>query len=105
MTREEYEAYLLTPAWKEKREWALRCADHTCADCGYRPGSNWPTPGPKHLEVHHLNYDHVGEELVRDLLVLCDECHEIRHNEALRRRPETPPPVPQDLAVLVGGLV
>ena len=31
------------------------------------------------LELHHLNYYRVGQELDDDLLALCRECHESKH--------------------------
>ena len=44
----EYHAYLLTPAWQEKREKVLRRAKGICEGCADCPAS----------QVHHLTYKH-----------------------------------------------
>jgi hypothetical protein len=34
----------------------------------------------KRLQVHHWTYKRTGKEQVRDLLVVCDSCHELIHS-------------------------
>jgi hypothetical protein len=34
--------------------------------------------------VHHNNYDRYGDELLSDLVALCEECHGHYHGEALQ---------------------
>jgi len=35
--------------------------------------------GGKGLEVHHLSYRRLGNELLSDLIVLCVGCHKKQH--------------------------
>jgi len=65
---EEYKEYLASPTWKRKREQALKRADYKCEECGM---SKWT----RKLDVHHLDYDHFGNECPEDLIVLCEKCH------------------------------
>lgn len=65
-----YKEYLRTPDWKRRKEDILRTAGYRCQAC-----SN--TSGP--LDVHHNTYDNLGEELDRDLIVLCRDCHGTFH--------------------------
>jgi hypothetical protein len=65
-----YKEYLRTPHWKRRRQHALRAAGYRCQAC-----SN----SLAHLDVHHNTYENLGEELDRDLIVLCRECHEAFH--------------------------
>jgi hypothetical protein len=32
-----------------------------------------------HLEVHHNTYERYGDESTFDLIVLCEQCHELFH--------------------------
>jgi 5-methylcytosine-specific restriction endonuclease McrA len=63
----KYVEYLKSPRWKKKRERSLAFAERRCQICGSR----------KHLEVHHNTYENLGHEKLRDLIVLCDDCHEL----------------------------
>jgi len=65
-----YSEYLETPHWKKVRGQALRRFDYTCQVCNSKNTT---------LHVHHRNYDCRGEENWKDLLVLCDKCHELFH--------------------------
>lgn len=66
----DYAVYLTTVHWEKLRERKLIQADHTCEKC------------PRHhgLEVHHLTYVRLGEELLDDLQVLCAICHREAHD-------------------------
>lgn len=61
--RDLYNAYLRTPAWREKREQAFARWGRLCP-CG-EPAT----------DVDHLTYRRLGNELPRDLLPLCRPCH------------------------------
>jgi uncharacterized protein with PIN domain len=65
----DYEAYLQTDAWREKREYVLEWADHRCQVCN----------SPHDLVVHHRTYERIGHEDLADLTVLCSECHDFFH--------------------------
>ena len=69
--REEYKSYLRSPEWKEKRKEFLEMANYECQDCGSK----------EHIQVHHLNYDCIGEEEFDDVEVLCGDCHEDKELE------------------------
>lgn len=73
MNREEYAAYLDSPAWRMRREEFKRDHGRRCVACG----------SPSRLHVHHVRYDHwgAGQEPDRDLRVLCEEHHEMVHDE------------------------
>lgn len=61
-----YGDYLKTPEWQAKRNERLRIDGFKCQKCGR----------PMDLQVHHINYDHVGHENVyTDLITLCKYCH------------------------------
>ena len=68
----EYEQYLQSEHWLAKRLLVLRRAGKFCEGCLERA----PT------QVHHLTYQHVGEEFMWELVAVCDECHERIHPNA-----------------------
>lgn len=72
-----YNAYLLTPQWQAKRQLVLARDQYTCVGCGIR----------KAEQVHHLTYDHVGNELLFELASLCKPCHDICHHPHDRSGP------------------
>ena len=61
----KYEAYLHSPEWQALRRKTLERARGLCEGCRERPAT----------EVHHLTYDHVGEEMLWDLVATCEPCH------------------------------
>jgi hypothetical protein len=67
------QVYLKSDHWKQTRKKALISSNFTCQGCGYRDM----------LQVHHLTYDHLGDESIDDLMVLCSDCHGLAH-ELLR---------------------
>jgi hypothetical protein len=67
-----YEEYLQTPHWKRRRVDVLRYAGYRCQACSRSSGP---------LDVHHNNYDNLGEELDRDMIVFCRECHYRHHSD------------------------
>jgi len=64
--RLDYDDYIRGPEWAGRRHEACKAAHWRCEVC------NQPS---LRLEVHHKNYDRLGEELPSDLMVLCHECH------------------------------
>lgn len=67
-----YEEHLASPEWRVLRRLALEAAAHRCVICD----------GTRNLEVHHRNYERLGEERLSDLTVLCEDCHSVFHHAA-----------------------
>jgi hypothetical protein len=67
-----YGEYLQTPEWRRVRDLALRRAGFRCElpHCRSKVG----------LQVHHRDYDRIGEEVPEDLTVLCGVCHDGWHH-------------------------
>ncbi len=68
-TNMPYDLYLTTTHWERTRRRKIGAAMEQCEQCGRRDG----------LEVHHLTYERIGEELPEDLQVLCPICHREAH--------------------------
>lgn len=66
---DDYNEYLGSPGWKQKRDYALQRAGYRCQLCNRQD----------HLEVHHRTYDRLGHEDPTDLTVLCRRCHGAFH--------------------------
>jgi hypothetical protein len=58
--------------WQNVRHRRFEFADWKCERCG----RNVP------LIAHHVNYDHLGFEEIKDLEALCEGCHATRHGAA-----------------------
>lgn len=71
--RMPYSEFLKTPYWKSIAETVKDRDGNKCKRCG----SN------KRLHVHHLSYQHHGDELnhLEDLVTLCRTCHKEVHDE------------------------
>jgi len=61
-----YRDYLQTGHWQKMRIDALKRASYECQECGAIHGE---------LHVHHITYKRLGRERLRDLRVLCADCH------------------------------
>jgi len=71
MHKEEYIEYLKSEDWRERRKVLMEQCDWECSKCG-----------EKATELHHLNYNNLGEEeLESDVIPLCSECHKEIHNK------------------------
>lgn len=70
--QQAHAAYIASPAWKKKRNAVIKRANALCEGCGEQ----------KATEVHHLNYDHLGEEFLFELVAICRSCHERYHAES-----------------------
>jgi len=64
-----YEEYVNSWLWKDKNDFLIELKEK-CEKCGSK----------KNLVVHHLNYERVGNEGMRDLMVVCSKCHKEIHN-------------------------
>lgn len=70
----DYNGYMQSDAWKEKRHERMIIDNHTCQCCGSHGTQT------NELQVHHFNYKNIGEENVeRDLVTLCKNCHTDLH--------------------------
>src|SRR5690625_3470247 len=64
-----YDQYLRSDDWRQRRELVLKRAGGVCEGCGTMPAAH----------VHHLTYEHVGNEFLFELVALCLGCHERIH--------------------------
>jgi hypothetical protein len=64
-----YHSYLNSEEWHDKRNKMLEYSDYKCSMCS----------ASENLQVHHLNYNTVGNESLGDLLVVCNSCHKKIH--------------------------
>lgn len=71
----QYELYLDTDKWKKKRALVLERDQQCCQGCMDAQGT----------EVHHLNYENMGDEFLFELVSLCHQCHEKIHERRKER--------------------
>lgn len=69
--RVDYKAYIDSPAWAAKRRQVFAKYGRKCQECG--SGAN--------LHVHHKTYARLGNESLKDLKVLCADCHALEHEK------------------------
>lgn len=67
-----YNTYLKTPEWQRKRVAVLARSQGMCEGCRIN----------KAVQVHHLTYDHVGDEFLWELVAVCLMCHSRLHPRA-----------------------
>ncbi len=65
-----YEDYISSPEWKERRRRLVDVIGHKCQRCGSTVA----------LQVHHTHYRTLGHERPSDVVVVCEQCHDQRHN-------------------------
>ena len=77
--KESYRRYIYggTPGldgirWAERRAERIRLDGGRCCRCGEQP---------KHLVVHHLHYETLKRERMKDLRTVCGPCHEEIHSD------------------------
>lgn len=75
----EYESYLRSDVWRERRSAVLTRASNLCELCEKARAAN----------VHHLTYVRLGNELLSDLLAVCESCHAILHASDAAQQPRT----------------
>jgi len=69
--RNEYDDYLNSENWRNKRAIVLKRDKYLCQGCFVN----------KATQVHHLSYKNVGDELLFQLISICDVCHEKCHEK------------------------
>jgi replicative DNA helicase len=76
----EYQDFLKSDYWKHCRNLVLERDEYRCIQCG----------ATNELEVHHLSYEHHGDELnhLEDLITLCQGCHQRAHDGQSPSLPE-----------------
>lgn len=72
----DYADYLRSPEWAATRLRYYEAHGRTCCLCGT----------DEQIQLHHLTYERVGQELPDDLAGLCANCHAMVH--VLERRGE-----------------
>ncbi len=71
MHKSEYIEYLRSDDWRERRKELMDEAGWICNRC----------PN-KATQLHHLNYDSLGEEILgEDVEALCKDCHNEEHGK------------------------
>lgn len=75
-----YREYLQTEHWQRLRITMLKRSRFHCQLCNAKGK----------LVVHHRTYERRGEELLQDLIVLCDPCHK-KHHDIDTENQDTPP--------------
>lgn len=75
-TSEFYRTYLQSDEWRAKKQARLEIDQGKCQCCGTT----------ENLQCHHFRYDTLGRENVyRDLVTVCDSCHQALHRVMNRR--------------------
>src|SRR5271170_3260018 len=75
----DYEAYLLSDHWQSFRRGIL-AVRHRCERCNL--ANSWARfIFNQGLNVHHLNYECLGNERPEDVEVLCRMCHAKEHEK------------------------
>ena len=64
-----YHRYLKTRDWRYKRDLVFERENGLCQGCKSEPIE----------EVHHLTYIHIFDELLYELVGLCENCHRKAH--------------------------
>lgn len=67
--RKRYHEYLNSRAWKLKRNLIFQREKGFCQGCGEEAIEH----------VHHLTYNHLFDELLFELVGLCENCHRKCH--------------------------
>jgi len=64
-----YSYYIQSDEWISKREARKELDNYRCVICG----------SEEILQVHHLHYNNVGDENLKDLVTVCKSCHQKLH--------------------------
>lgn len=80
--RKKYREYLLSEAWKKKRERRLKKCNGICEYCHVSPA----------VHVHHITYKRVFKEWLKDLRGICIACHKKKHPGKKFFTPNKPKP-------------
>ena len=60
-----YDEFLKSEWWVMKREAIFEAKGKKCEICGSKYG----------IEIHHKTYEHLGNEPLKDIMVVCHACH------------------------------
>jgi len=75
--KKEYQEYLNSKEWKDKREERLQIDNYRCVICKSK----------YNLQIHHLTYERIKEEnILTDLITLCGKCHQERHKDKVEKK-------------------
>lgn len=72
----KYRAYLHSKEWKAKRQQLFKERGKKCEICG----------DTNQLEIHHITYDRLYNELSEDLLIVCNPCHSNLHKKKPKQK-------------------
>lgn len=75
----KYNQHINSWEWKATRQLVLKRDGNQCTSCSEKTN----------LHVHHLTYDRFGNELLDDLLTLCENCHRVAHGRKPLRKKRT----------------
>jgi 5-methylcytosine-specific restriction endonuclease McrA len=64
-----YNDYLQSEQWQERRRLVFKRANFLCEGCRRN----------RAIHVHHLSYEHVGDEFLWELVAICEACHDRAH--------------------------
>ena len=67
--RRQYRIYMHSPNWTFKRRQVLARDNYRCVVCNTKIN----------LQIHHLTYERFGNELLDDLVTLCETHHKQVH--------------------------
>lgn len=68
LSRDDYRHYIRSLAWMHQRRRILARDCRRCRVCSQRAN-----------HVHHIHYRSLGNEIPLDLVLLCEDCHEVEH--------------------------
>ena len=77
----QYQEYLQSPQWDEKRTKVLKRAGNICEGCG----------DERATQIHHRTYQHLFDEFLFELVALCPTCHARIHAEERLQTDVEPP--------------
>ena len=79
-SRIDYDEYIKShPHWQKVRMARFNFDNGCCVIC-HKDLTD------KVYQTHHNNYDHLGNEHIRDVLTMCPGCHTVFHNNWQRQR-------------------
>jgi hypothetical protein len=67
--RERYRRHLFSSEWHDIKRKVMERAQNICEGCG----------DYKATEIHHLSYEHMGNEFLWEVVAVCADCHARYH--------------------------
>lgn len=80
----EYNRYMKSSEWEQKRNERLQLDDNKCVMCG-RPQEILKNGRPA-IQCHHIHYNSLGAETMDALVSVCSGCHRKLHRYYARYR-------------------